>query len=198
MKNNFKIFTVSSVICTLGLFSNVAQAQANMDQGALSVRGAPVAAVPVDQEKKLQHWDTSKPLTVGDMSELHRAKLTEEFLVQHGFTSAPPPKPVLTQEKAKPQPKPPHTLKVHAIYGAKTNLTADVAFNGAPYTVKDGLSIFGEGIVIKFSKDAAGKLVANAEKPSKKNCKPRKKASCESKKLGSFQLATDETVEWNR
>ena len=198
MKNKFKIFTVSSVICTLGLFSNMAQAQPSLDQGGLSVRGAPVTAAPAAEEKKLQHWDTSKPLTVGDMSEMHRAKLTEEFLVQHGFTSAPPPKPVLTQEKAKPLPKPPHTLKVHAIYGAKTNLAADVAFNGSPYTVKDGSSIFGEGITVKFSKDVNGKLVANAEKTPAKNCKPRKKVSCTSKKLGSFPLATDETVEWNR
>ena len=198
MKNNFKIFTVSSVICTLGLFSNVAQAQANMDQGGLSVRGAPSVAAPATEEKKLQHWDPSKPLTVGDMSELHRAKLTEEFLVQHGFTSAPPPKPVLTQEKAKPLPKPPHILKVHAIYGAKTNLAADVEFNGSLHTVKDGYSIFGEDIAIKFSKDMNGKLAANAEKLPEKNCKPRKKVSCESKKLGSIPLATDETVEWNR
>lgn len=197
MKNNFKIFTVSSVMFTMGLLSTAAQAQLNMDQGGLSVRGAPVAVAPAE-EKKLQYWDASKPLTVGDMSEMHRAKLTEEFLGQHGFTSVQPPKPVLTQEKAKPLIKPPHALKVHAIYGAKTSLAADVGFNGATYTVKDGMSIFGEDITIKFSKDAAGRLVANAENLPPKNCKPRKNGSCKSKGLGSFQLATDETVEWNR
>lgn len=198
MKNKFKNFAVFSAICTMGFLSNTAQAQVSVDQGGLSVRGAPATIGPAAEEKKLQYWDSSKPLTVGDMSELHRAKLTEEFLSQHGFTSAPPPKPVLTQEKAKPQPKPPHVLKVYAVYGAKNNLTADVKFNGDLYTVKEGYSIFGEGIAIKFSKDMTGALVANAEKIPAKNCKPNKKISCKPKGLGSFQLVTEETVEWNR
>lgn len=150
------------------------------------------------KKKKLQYWDTTKPLTVGDMSELRRAKITEEFLVQHGFTSALPPKPVMSQEKANPLPKNPHTLKVNAIYGAKSNLSADVTFNGIQSSVKNGVTVFGENIAIKFSKDIQGNLIANAEKPVTKNCKPSNKISCKLKKLKSFQLVADETVEWNR
>lgn len=198
MKNNFKHFFLPVAMAITAL-SGTVQAQSNVvqNQGLQVVQGAPVAP---KEEKKLQYWDASKPLTVGDMSEIHRGKMAEDFLSQHGFTTQEKPKPVLSSGavKPKPPPKPPHSLQVRAIYGLKHNPSADVLIDGFQATVNDGSILKSDGLSINIKKDGEGKLLAYAEKLPNKKCHPTKKKSCSPVKLTTSNLIAGESVEWKR
>lgn len=198
VKNNFKHFFLP-VVMAIAAISGTVQAQSNVvqNQGLQVVQGAPVAP---KEEKKLQYWDASKPLTVGDMSEIHRSKMAEDFLSQHGFTTQEKPKPVLSTSatKPKPLPKPPHSLQVRAIYGLKHNPSADVVIDGLQTTVRDGSSLKSDELSVNIKKDGEGKLMAYAEKLPTKKCHSAKKKSCNPVKLTASHLIAGESVEWKR
>ncbi|SER34421.1 hypothetical protein [Giesbergeria anulus] len=199
MKNDLKRFLLPLTIAASASISFLAQAQTNlMNQGqsAQVVQGAPVS---LKEEKKLQYWDASKPLTVGDMSEIHRKKMAEDFLAQNGFTTQEQPKAVLSNAaKPKPLPPPPHNLQVRAVYGVKRAPSADVVFDGVVATVNDGSILKSDRLVVSIKKNVEGNLVAYAEKLPVKKCKSSKKKTCKPAVLPNFHLLAGESVEWTR
>ena len=196
MKNKFTL-TGRALLCLAAVFPVVVLAQANplpvMGQGGQMVVGG-----AKEPEKKLQHWDESKPLSVSDMSEMHRKKLVEEFLMQHGYTTVEPPKAVASAPvKAKQPPPPPHVLHVRAIYGPKSSPSADVVFDGAPMGIKTGATLHSQGfsVVVK----AIGNAGLEVQVPERKTpgCKPTKKKSCMTDAV-TAKVAVGENVEWKR
>lgn len=150
--------------------------------GMPMVVGAPPASETPKEETRLKYRDGSKPLTIGEMSEMERKRLTEEFLIKHGYTSKEPPKPA-AQVKAKAPPPPPHSLRVMAVYGPKQSPVMEGTLNGAfvqmkmGETVTNGLlrltampSARGGGITLKVPERARegckGKMTAKGK------CKP--------------------------
>ena len=199
MKNKFTL-TGRALLCLAAVFPVAVWAQANpmpsTGQGGQIVLGAPAAGAK-EPEKKLQHWDESKPLSVAEMSEMHRKKLVEEFLAQHGYTTVEPPKEVSAPVKAKAPPPPPHVLHVRAIYGPKGSPFADVVFDGIPMSVKTGATLHGQGVAVVVKTINPVGLEVEVPERIKPGCKPAKKKFCTTEAVTS-KVAVGENVEWKR
>lgn len=152
-------------------------------QGMPMVVGAPVKDAAKEEAAPLKYHDGSKPLTIGEMSEMERKRLTEEFLVKHGYTSKEAPKPAVAATKAKAPPPPPHTLRIMAIYGPKKAPTTEAMFDGRFISMKMGRRITngelqlnihpvekGSGVLIKVPERA--REGCKGKKTTKGKCKP--------------------------
>jgi hypothetical protein len=79
--------------------------------------------------------DSSKPLTIGEMSDMAAQKSQMEFLQRQGYSSDEPPKPV-----AAPKQRPSLSIQALALWGGTTN-QAEVLINGRLMRVKGGESL---------------------------------------------------------
>ena len=101
---------------------------------ALSVQGAPTPSASdkaAAAAAPLRYFDGSKRLTIGEMSDMQRKRLAEEFLAKHGYTTTEPAKPPpQVRVKAPPPPPPPHTVTVRAVYGPTAKQQVDLSLDG--------------------------------------------------------------------
>lgn len=97
---------------------------ANMSAGVMAVSPTP-----------LKFRDSSKPLTIGEMSDLAAQKAQTEFLQRQGFSSEAPPKPVTTLKE-----KPTLNVQALALWGGSTN-QAEILINGRLMRVRGGESL---------------------------------------------------------
>ncbi|ABM59418.1 hypothetical protein [Verminephrobacter eiseniae] len=105
------------------------------------VSGAPVPDKGKDESPKLKHWDGSSPLTIGQMSEMQRKKLAEDFLARHGFTMQEPAIVAAAPAKEQAPPAPAHLLSFVAIYGPRALPSVDLTLNGTFMTSKVGARV---------------------------------------------------------
>jgi hypothetical protein len=126
---------------------------ANMGVGMLTVSPTP-----------LKFRDSSKPLTIGEMSDMAAHKAQTEFLQRQGFSSEEPPKPV-----AAPKQKPTLSVQALALWGGSTN-QAEILINGRLMRVKGGETL-APGVSVD-SVTPAGVTLAIAEAT---NVKSRRK-----------------------
>jgi hypothetical protein len=80
----------------------------------------------------LKYRDSSKPLTIGEMSDMAAQKAQMEFLQRQGYSSDEPPKPV-----AAPKERPSLSIQALALWGGTTS-QAEVLINGRLMRVKGG------------------------------------------------------------
>lgn len=163
----------------------------------LSVQGAPVTA-PKAPEKPLQYFDSSKRLTIGDMAELQRKKLAEDFLAKHGYTTVEPAKPP-PQIKPKAPPPPPHSVRVKAIYGNAALPSVDLSLNGRVVPIRVGGQTQLGNSTIFVKKAAPGQEGVLLEVPGKmpKGCteKTKKLKRCTPKKSIVTNLKVGDVLE---
>ena len=93
------------------------------------------AAVSPAQINPLKYRDPSKPLTIGEMSEMARAKQLSEYLGRHGYTAAEPPKPVKPNPNIKERPS--VTLRALAVWGSGKS-QAEISVAGRVMVVTGG------------------------------------------------------------
>ena len=83
----------------------------------------------------LKFRDPSKPLTIGEMSDMAAQKSQIEFLQRQGYSNQEPPKPV-----AAPKERPSLSITALALWGGSTK-QAEVLINGRLMRVKGGESL---------------------------------------------------------
>lgn len=148
MRGNFQI--LSLVIVFINTASAMAQPEPSTPPGfplALSSSAAQVQK----NASALVFKNFDLPLTIGEMSALQAKKLDEDFLRKLGYTStpviveAPTPKVSLSQRRAASEAvamaKPRDVISTVSIYGSAGKLSADIAFNGAIFSVKNGTNL---------------------------------------------------------
>lgn len=150
--------------------------------------GAPTS---LSNEPVLKYRDPAQPLTIGEMSDIQAAEETEKFLKKHGFTGAKPEDPNPSANGAAgqadvPEP-PPNQVKLLAIFGQPSQLTAEVAINQVVYQV-DRPTAIGP---VQFA--ALGKDVVQIVLPRKPGCKPKKARPCATT---AHRMAVGDIVEW--
>lgn len=166
------------------------------------VTGAPtkMPEAQKDDGPKLKYWDGSKPLTIGDMSEMQRKTLTDEFLLKHGYTTKEPSKPVV-QPKAKLPPPTPHSMKVQAVYGPQSSPTVDLILDGKFVTAKSGSEVKSGTLVfgIKRAKRGHGVLL-DIPARLKEACKGKasKRGKCKSMPAASVTVLGGDSMEFPR
>ena len=182
MKNNFIVGAVfAAVFFPVAAFSQALPENKSATvptpiqvQSAQFVSGAPV--VQKDEAPPLKYWDGSKPLTIGEMSEMQKKKMTEEFLSKHGYTTKEPVKPV-QEVKEKAPPPVPHRIKAMAIYGNKKDPIIEMIVNGEFVRAKYGNvpNYTQIPIVLEPSAKANGFLMKIGER-ARDGCKGKKTA----------------------
>lgn len=204
MKNKF-----SALVFAIGFVPALAMAEAPakplapapQPQAMQIVTGPPVKAPEVakDDEAKLKYWDGTKPLTIGEMSEMQRKKLTEEFLAKHGYTTKEPQKPAV-QAKTKLPPPPPHSLKVQAVYGPQSSPTVDFMLNGKFVTLKTGTKIRSGTLMFGVKRAERGKgVVLDIPPRIPEACKREtKKGKCKQLPAVSTSIRGGDTMEFPR
>lgn len=146
---------------------------------SLSVTGAPVK-IPDSKEVKqeLKYFDGSKRLTIGEMSEMQRQKISNDFLAKLGFTTVEPIKPP-PPVKLKAPPPPPNVLIVKAIYGKINNEKTDLLFNEKLVTLGIGEQITINNTIIRTNKvkNGNGFAIHIPGTPPPKGCKTKNSKS---------------------
>jgi hypothetical protein len=133
---------VLAIAASSALLSMQASAQSSMSAFPPVPSGPPSAPMPMGaaavspaQPNPLKYRDPSKPLTIGEMSEMARTKQLSEFLGRHGYTAAEPPKPVKPQPGLKERPS--VTLRALAVWGSGKS-QAEIAVAGRVVVVTGG------------------------------------------------------------
>lgn len=128
--------------------------------------GAPVAAAGT---VVLKYRDPLLPLSIGEMSDLQARKLDDDFLKKLGYTTEVPVAASAGKvgaATAGAMPKPMATVAALGIYGLVIAPRADVAINGAVYSVKGGESFPG-GIVISSVTQSAVEVTVKVQSKKK-------------------------------
>lgn len=150
------------------------------------VVGAPQKA---SVEPNLKYRDPSKPLTIGEMSDLQAADEVEKFMKRHGFTTRKPDAPKSTATTAAQKPvAPPNQLRLLAVFGTASQLKAEVAVNGVVRAVERPMQV-GAINVAGIAPGAVQVLI-----PKKNNCARTKRPGCQTH--ASHTLRVGDIVEW--
>lgn len=164
----------------------------------LSVQGAPVTT-PQAPEKPLQYFDGSKRLTIGEMAEMQRKKLAEDFLAKHGYTTVEPAKPPPQIKPKAPPPPPPHAVRVKAIYGNAASPSVDLSLDGRVVPVRMGGQTQLGSATILVKKGISGQEGVMLEVPGRMpaGCteKTKKQKRCAPKKSIIANLKVGEVLE---
>lgn len=174
-----KLLNVTLVVCVCFASAALAQTQ-QIGAPALQSNG------PV-----LKYRDPAQPLTIGEMSDIQATEETEKFLKKHGFTASKPEEPKSSATGAVgqadvPEP-PPNQVKLLAIFGQPSQLTAEVAINQVIYQV-DRPTAIGQ---VQFA--VLGKELVQIVLPTKSGCKATKTRPCATT---AHRLAVGDIVEW--
>lgn len=164
---------------------------------------APIA-VPAPKGEKvestptLKYRDPSKPLTIGEMSDIQAADETEKFLKKHGFTSK---KPEVAKgggtakgdvKPAKPLP-PLNTLKLVGVYGVPGKLRADLLLNGTLFPIERPTGV-GKATVRGVDASGVDVLLPSSQSKGVK-CPKKSPADCKAPER-VHHLRVGDAVEW--
>jgi hypothetical protein len=91
--------------------------------------------------KALIYREPSKPITIGEMSEMQAAAMRTAFLERMGYTKTPPPPPPPRKVKAE-KPVVLWTFRPTAIWGPNDLLSAEALVDGQLTLIRAGQSLF--------------------------------------------------------
>ena len=164
MSSKFALYPL--IICT----GSFVLAQTPMQQPALlpnpspvltqGMPGVPGMGLMSVAPNPLKYRDSSKPLTIGEMSDMAAQKSQSDFMQRQGYSTEEPPKAV-----APPKERPSLRVQALAQWGGSTN-QAEILLNGRLMRVRGGETL-GHGVSVESVNSSGVTLAIDMGKKDK-------------------------------